>query len=209
MSSSLSPEDQLEFLQCARYGELEDVSSLLDAGADASFADGGGNTALHLASANGHAGVVSLLLERGARYTANASGNTPLHWAALNGHAAVVEALLSRLGAEVLDVLAKNAFGKSALTDAINSGHEDLARVILSHPSADPGFQARLRRAAGGAGGAGGAGEIPGEAEEGEEGEEEGEEGAGDEWDEGAAAAGEAGGGDAEDEAEVTAALGA
>lgn len=59
--------------------------------------EAGGNTALHMACANGHAAIARLLLARGARADArNASGNTPLHWAAMNGHLACVKALLTR-----------------------------------------------------------------------------------------------------------------
>ena len=144
----LSPEDLLELLECARYGETADVGALLDEGADVNHADGGGNTALHRAAANGHVDTVRLLAARGAAWRANASGSTPLHWAAVNGHAPVVAALLECWDGE-LDVLAKNAFGKSALTEAINHGHEDLARALLTHRSGDPGFHA-----GGGAGGA-------------------------------------------------------
>lgn len=133
----VSEEDQREVLECARYGELDDLRALLDAGADVNFRDAAsGSTALHNAAANGHGDVVALLVDRGARCEPNANGNTPLHWAALNGHAAVVGVLLGRF--EGMDALAKNAFGKSALTDAINAGHEDIARLILSHRSVDP-----------------------------------------------------------------------
>jgi ankyrin repeat protein len=52
--------------QCARYGELADVSALLAAGVPADVADGEGRTALFLAAANGHAAVVQLLLAHGA-----------------------------------------------------------------------------------------------------------------------------------------------
>jgi ankyrin repeat protein len=148
VGASLSEEDQLEVLECARYGETDDLRALLDAGADANFRDAGGNTALHRAAGNGHTDAASLLIQRGALFVPNANGNTPLHWAALNGHAAIVTMLLERF--EDCDALAMNAFGKSALTDAINGGHDDIARIILSHRSADPAA------AKGGAGGSDG-----------------------------------------------------
>jgi hypothetical protein len=167
----LTEEDQLEVLECARYGELDDLRALLDAGADVNYRDAGGNTALHRAAGNGHADIISLLIERGAAFVANSNGNTPLHWAALNGHAAAVSALLEKF--EDADVLAMNAFGKSALTDAINGGHEEIARLILSHRSADPAA------AKGGAGGGDGDGGLQEEEEDDDEedGEEDGEEG--------------------------------
>ena len=50
-----------------------------------------GNTALHMASANGHVACMELLLKSGAAAgTANRAGNTPLHWAVENGQEAAV-----------------------------------------------------------------------------------------------------------------------
>jgi hypothetical protein len=123
-----------DFLDSARYGDLDDIKQLLDAGVDVNAADAGGNTALHKACANGHVEAASLLLNRGARCAANANGNTPLHWAALNGHVEVIRLLVGRLDADA-DVLAKNAFGRSALTEATAHGHEDIARLLVSHGS--------------------------------------------------------------------------
>lgn len=53
----ITEEDKLELLECARYGETEDLVALLDAGVEANFCDAGGNTALHKACANGHTGA--------------------------------------------------------------------------------------------------------------------------------------------------------
>ena len=52
--------------QCARYGELAEVSSLLAAGVPADATDADGRTALFFAAANGHAAIVQLLLANGA-----------------------------------------------------------------------------------------------------------------------------------------------
>ncbi len=38
-----------EILECARYGEDEDLRALLNSGGDVNYADSGGNTALHRA----------------------------------------------------------------------------------------------------------------------------------------------------------------
>ena len=175
----LSAEEVIrEVLECARYGELDDLRALLDSGAEATASDArSGTSALHNAAANGHVDVVALLVDRGARCEPNANGNTPLHWAALNGHAAVVALLLERFEASI-DALAKNAFGKSALTDAINAGHEDIARLILSHRSADP------PRAGGGCAAAaavGVDGAAPGDEDAGDEEDIDGDEEVGDE----------------------------
>jgi ankyrin repeat protein len=40
-------EMNIEVLECARYGEPEDLQILLTAGADPNFQDSDGNTALH------------------------------------------------------------------------------------------------------------------------------------------------------------------
>nr|CAG8500474.1 8025_t:CDS:2 [Entrophospora candida] len=78
-----------EALLCARYDEF-------------------GNTALHMASANGHIEIVKFIIESICSSSTNDdfsigtlinsqnnSGNTPLHWSALNGHLDVVEILLN------------------------------------------------------------------------------------------------------------------
>ena len=52
-----------------------------------------------------------------------ASGNTPLHWAVLNKNEGAVKALLAASG---VDVLAKNGFGRSALTEAFAAEQQDV-----------------------------------------------------------------------------------
>ena len=51
MTKTLSTEEQLEIdqeiLECARYGDDDDLRDLLQAGGNVNFKDGGGNTALH------------------------------------------------------------------------------------------------------------------------------------------------------------------
>jgi ankyrin repeat protein len=131
-----SPEDHEEFLECARYGELEDIKSLLAEGINVNYRDESGITALHRAAGNGHVEVAVALLDAGAVHGPNSSGNTPLHWACLLGHSGVVEVLLAR--ATGIEIFAKNAAGRSALTEAASSGHEELARSLLFHSSAEP-----------------------------------------------------------------------
>ena len=133
-----------ELLECARYGECEDMVALLDAGAEIAHADGGGNTALHKACANGHVDCVRALIERGAPHPPNDSGNTPLHWAVQNKQTDAVRALVTGTSASAgtgsrdeLDVLRKNGFGRSALTDGFTTRDTEIVRLMLEHPSAN------------------------------------------------------------------------
>lgn len=88
---------------------------------------GGGNTALHMAAANGHVAICACLLEAGALTdTKNTAGNTPLHWAALNGHLDVCSLLLER-GASAFET---NEAGQLALDLSISNGHGEVTEAI-------------------------------------------------------------------------------
>ena len=51
-----------EFLLCARYGELEDLQRMLSETDELlKYKDPNGNTALHMASANGHLGIILVI----------------------------------------------------------------------------------------------------------------------------------------------------
>ena len=76
-------------------GDLARLKELLDAGADVDGADGSGLTALHWASAWGHADACRLLIERGAEVGARDGRDaTPLHAAAFFGRPDAVRVLL-------------------------------------------------------------------------------------------------------------------
>ncbi|RUS33839.1 ankyrin repeat protein [Jimgerdemannia flammicorona] len=95
-----------DIIQSARHGDLDDLRSSSHPPHFLAAKDEFGNTALHMASANGHLETVEYLLATLATLsdvptaehinTRNEQGNTPLHWAALNGHLEVVEALVKR-----------------------------------------------------------------------------------------------------------------
>jgi len=121
-----------EVLECARYGEEDDLKQLLEAGADANFADAGGATALHKAAANGHEACIKVLVQFGAKYVKNGTGNTPAHWAAENAKAGALKAILESFE---LDVLQKNDLGRSILTEAFQSKDRDCISLCLSHHS--------------------------------------------------------------------------
>ena len=125
-----------EMLDCARYGDLPELKAFLDhASIDVNHRDGGGNTALHKACANGHVDCVKVILEReGVHHVGNDSGNTPLHWACSNAKPDIVKLLLDKF--EGIDVLKKNEFGISALTEGFKTDNTDLIRMLLEHDSA-------------------------------------------------------------------------
>ena len=83
-------------MEAASEGDVEFGLKLLDHGADANAtsANSSRDTALAIASANGHLEYVKLLLERGARADVKTSeGNSPLCLATNGGHWEVVELL--------------------------------------------------------------------------------------------------------------------
>jgi 16S rRNA G527 N7-methylase RsmG len=94
-----------------------------------------GNTGLHMAAANGHVNVAKLLLDFNHGFSRNKSGNTPLHFAAINAQAEMTE-LLTTQKYHVVDVLERNSFGRSALTEGFTSQNEAVIKAILEHDSA-------------------------------------------------------------------------
>mmetsp|Transcript_10672 Transcript_10672/g.16094 ORF Transcript_10672/g.16094 Transcript_10672/m.16094 type:complete len:544 (-) Transcript_10672:2668-4299(-) len=162
IASSLSPDEaKTEFVECARYGDLDAVRALIEIWSSPpssspsvskihnfvnTAVDSNGTTALHKAGSNGHLSTVQLLLHNGARHLMNTSKNTPLHWAARNGHEGVVEMILKHdfrlhgcndngLGLDI-DVLQKNEFGRSILTEGFASENTKLVGLLLEHDSA-------------------------------------------------------------------------
>ena len=130
----MASEDCCELLECARYGEDDDMRALLNAGVPVDFSDDSGNTALHKAAANGHVSCIEVLASYGARHLPNASGNLPLHWAVQQGHVSVAKTIL-RLYADV-DVLEQNSFGRSISTEAFAVGNAEMVELLLQHSSA-------------------------------------------------------------------------
>lgn len=121
-----------EVLECARYGEHEDLRTLLVHKADVNHTDEAGTTALHKAAANGEIECLKVLKEFGVSHVANDQGNLPIHWAALNGKTDALKYLLENFE---VDVLAKNKLGVSTLTEAFNSKNNDVIALCLEHKS--------------------------------------------------------------------------
>jgi len=124
-----------EVLECARYGEEDDLRGMIVAGGRVNHCDAGGNSALHKASANGEVGCLRILKEFGAEYSANDEGNLPSHWAAQNGKDEALKFLIDAYG-DKIDMLAQNKFGRSTLTEAFQSQNETVIELCLAHPSA-------------------------------------------------------------------------
>eukprot|EP00127_Corallochytrium_limacisporum_P004464 Clim_evm18s164 gene=Clim_evmTU18s164 len=125
-----------ELVECARYGELDNVKTLCEThNLPVSVTDIDGNLPLHMAAANGHLDCVEYLLERGNKEQINQknkSGNTPLHWAALNGRESVVRLFVDHQG----DVNVQNDDGKSPIYEAMNNGHESCAQILFEKAEA-------------------------------------------------------------------------
>ncbi|MCJ1378529.1 hypothetical protein MMC17_001628 [Xylographa soralifera] len=87
-----------------------------------------GQSALHLAAAYGHDGIVKMLLEEGVGVTLkDLQGRTALHWAALRGHGTAVRLLLDHGAA----IAAMTHEGSTALHFAATFGHETVVHILL------------------------------------------------------------------------------
>jgi Lysine methyltransferase/Ankyrin repeats (3 copies)/Ankyrin repeats (many copies) len=149
-----------ELMDGARYNDIDVVRAILYVYPTAVRYQRSqdGNTALHMAAANGHYDIVELLLLAASRQTRtrlnddhdgdddddssasfhlhlipNTAGNTALHWAAANGKTKIVKRLLREPG---VDVLLKNAAGRSILTEGFTSQCEAVIAALLEHDTA-------------------------------------------------------------------------
>lgn len=131
-------------LHCAaRCGDEETLLHLLHlrAGVDAVHL-GSDATALHWAAAGGHAGIMKVLVGRGASVEArDERGATPFHWAAFCGNAEAAEWLL-RSGADI-NAVCKD--GNTALHLALHENgeaHDAVVKMLLERTSG-PDLDAR------------------------------------------------------------------
>ncbi|CAE7191796.1 Adenosine kinase 2 [Symbiodinium microadriaticum] len=123
------PEEVVEFVLDARYGEQEAVQEAIAAGVQVNARSHGGSTALFMASANGHTGIVRELLQaRASADFANDAGNCPLHWAALNGHLEVVKILIAARA----DANLKNEFQKRPFDEAFSRSHAEICEALAT-----------------------------------------------------------------------------
>jgi len=121
-------------LEGAEDGDLIEVQTALENGANPNAKNKDGHTPLHNAAFEGHVDVVKILLERGADPNAkDNAGHTPLHWAAYRGHVEIVKLLLER----GVNPNAKNNAGHTPLHNAAFEGHVDVVKILLER-GADP-----------------------------------------------------------------------
>eukprot|EP00929_Paragymnodinium_shiwhaense_P015182 TRINITY_DN123226_c0_g1_i1.p1 TRINITY_DN123226_c0_g1~~TRINITY_DN123226_c0_g1_i1.p1 ORF type:complete len:285 (+),score=79.35 TRINITY_DN123226_c0_g1_i1:69-923(+) len=119
-----------EFVDAARYGDVDDVKALLSSGVDVDAYGGSAGsraTALLMACANGHQDVVQALLDAKADMSkGNESCSSPLHWSALNGHLDICKLLVERKA----DANARNEFQRRPFDEAFSRGHQEICEFL-------------------------------------------------------------------------------
>ncbi|KFV05221.1 Ankyrin repeat and SOCS box protein 3 [Tauraco erythrolophus] len=126
----------------ARYGSLESVRVLLEAGADPNEVTTEATTALFLAVENEHVDVVKLLLQHGANVKGphSWSGWNSLHQASFQGCTEIMKILLEKGASEEC----VDDFGITPLFVAAQYGQLESLRLLISH-GADINCQAKDR----------------------------------------------------------------
>jgi outer membrane protein assembly factor BamB len=132
--SALGDDRDKELINAARRGNVEQVKTLLEQGADANATTEYGATALFFAADRGNMEIIQLLLDHGADVNAKDTfyEATALTWAAMSDHADAVKLLLEKGAEGAEDVLGMAAaLGKVEIaTVVIDSGKvkpEDLS----------------------------------------------------------------------------------
>lgn len=120
-------------LECARFNDLPALKNALNTSItnlNQNYQDFRGNTALHMASANGHVDMVKFLINelKCDINIINNSGSSALSWAALNGQKEVVSILIKN-GA---NVNTKNNLGKTPSEEAYDSGFYDISEMLVA-----------------------------------------------------------------------------
>jgi hypothetical protein len=116
-------------LEAAESGNVDDVTKLLDAGADVNATIDGDGSPLIVAAREGHKAAVQLLLDRGAdpNLAVRGDGNA-LIMAAREGHEEIVKLLLDR-GASIDQVVPGD---ENALIQASGEGQLGVVKLLVS-----------------------------------------------------------------------------
>uniref|UniRef100_A0A914UXB1 Ion transport domain-containing protein n=1 Tax=Plectus sambesii TaxID=2011161 RepID=A0A914UXB1_9BILA len=126
-------EDRSPLHFAARYGRVNTIRRLLASHLGPNMineTDGGGMTALHIASMNGYAKVVQILLHKGALLHKDFLGRTPLHLAAEGGHNPTIRLLLA-FHANLIDQCDKE--NNTALHFAAIANKPQACELLLSY----------------------------------------------------------------------------
>jgi len=124
-------------------GSFKISEFLIQKSADLTAALWNGNTALHLACANGHESVLDIFAAFNPALVAallgkkNVYGCTPLHLAALHGHLIIVKCLIEQSG----DLNEQDNDGSTALHNAVDSGNTSLVEFVFNQPSVKLGLK--------------------------------------------------------------------
>lgn len=139
--------NQVNLLQAAKEGNIEQVRSIVEGGADLNVRDNDGNTPLHLAAKEGKLDVTKYLIERGVRFnTINGYKNTPLKLAEQNNHEDIkniltaTEELFTTLENDSLSETQKRNKLEGCITKGAIINAEDKSSKAPVHLAAEKGY---------------------------------------------------------------------
>lgn len=126
-------------LQVASHqGHKEIILLLLEAGANLELQDEDGDTALHYSAFGNQPSVMELLLTKGANINAlNKGGCNTLHVAVNKQYVKCVRVLLEPPGRVNIRVSQQDAYGDTALHDAIGKENRQIIDLLINYPGVD------------------------------------------------------------------------
>jgi uncharacterized protein len=120
-----------EWKDATKRGDLEQVSLLLENGADINSRDGHGQTALMNAAHAGQIELVRLLIEKGSELDITAKYNLSALMLSLIAHQTEIAQILIEAGADLNIQSSKNFYGgKTALFMAEHGGHSEIVALL-------------------------------------------------------------------------------